>query len=694
VNLKQETSPSSQTVSLHRRPVTVHTCHTVVVGSGAASLNAADTLHRMGQTDIALVTDGMNRGTSRNTGSDKQTYYKQSTSFTDADSPLKMARTLFNGGAMHGDIALVEAALSLKSFYNLVGIGVPFPHDTYGQYVGYQTDHDENSRASSVGPLTSRYMTEKLEAQVRRNGTPLFDRHLVIGIVTTPGEKGDPTATGLLTLNMEAIDDAGYGLTLFNCRNIIYGTGGPASLYHRSVFPKSQAGATGIALEAGAKAHNLTEWQYGIASTKFRWNLSGTYQQVIPRYVSTDTKGSDEREFLEDFFQEPTPLLDAIFLKGYQWPFDSRKLLENGSSLVDLLIYIETQVKGRRVFMDFQHNPRCADEQGTLNFDLLGETARQYLANSQALLPTPIERLKKMNPLAIDLYRTHGIDLEQEYLEIDVCAQHQNGGLAGNHWWESNVKHFFPVGEANGTLGIYRPGGSALNATQVGSYRAAEYICHRYTQPPAATDTFLTQAEGLVQHRLRLIETLVIDPARPSNVLAFQQELQRQMSRSGAFIRSRQSLTETLYHFQNELARFPDQIHICHLKELPSVFRVYDMLIAQIACLSAMVAYDERQGDSRGSYLIDHEEGTHRISHQGMHFAFSLDRDFRDQVCETFVKLDPETGSSDAPNATAPAPVKVTHQWVKARPIPEYTTWFENVWADFREQKIFDEKRG
>jgi len=410
--------------------------------------------------------------------------------------------------------------------------------------------------------------------------------------------------------------------------------------------------------------------------------------------VSTDTKGSDEREFLEDFFQEPTPLLDAIFLKGYQWPFDSRKLLENGSSLVDLLIYIETQVKGRRVFMDFQHNPRCADEQGTLNFDLLGETARQYLANSQALLPTPIERLKKMNPLAIDLYRTHGIDLEQEYLEIDVCAQHQNGGLAGNHWWESNVKHFFPVGEANGTLGIYRPGGSALNATQVGSYRAAEYICHRYTQPPAATDTFLTQAEGLVQHRLRLIETLVIDPARPSNVLAFQQELQRQMSRSGAFIRSRQSLTETLYHFQNELARFPDQIHICHLKELPSVFRVYDMLIAQIACLSAMVAYDERQGDSRGSYLIDHEEGTHRISHQGMHFAFSLDRDFRDQVCETFVKLDPETGSSDAPNATAPAPVKVTHQWVKARPIPEYTTWFENVWADFREQKIFDEKRG
>lgn len=680
----------TQTVTLHQRKLTVHTCHTVVVGSGAASLNAADTLHRMGQRDIALVTDGMNRGTSRNTGSDKQTYYKQSTSFTDTDSPMKMARTLFNGGAMHGDIALVEAALSLKSFYNLAGIGVPFPHDTYGQYVGYQTDHDENKRASSVGPLTSKVMTEKLEVQVRRNGTPIFDRHLVIGIVTTPQEDGSQAATGLLTINMEAIEETSFGLTLFNCRNIIYGTGGPASIYYRSVFPKSQAGATGFALEAGAKAHNLTEWQYGIASTKFRWNLSGTYQQVIPRYVSTDADGGNEQEFLEDFFQEPTPLLNAIFLKGYQWPFDSRKLMENGSSLVDLLIYIETQVKGRRVFMDFRRNPRCADREGSLNFSLLGDPARQYLEKSQALQPTPIERLKKMNPLAIDLYRSHGIDLEREYLEVDVCAQHQNGGLAGNHWWESNIKHFFPVGEASGTLGIYRPGGSALNATQVGSYRAAEYISHRYTEPAVILPAFLAQAENLVERRLKLLEKLVIDPRQASNILAFQQDLQRQMSRFGAFIRSREFITETLNRFQEELARFPGQIHICHLNELPSVFRVYDMLITQIACLSAMQAYDEEKGDSRGSYLINNEAGVHRISHQESHFTFSLDQDFRDQVCETVVKMVPDPEKPDSHQETPCLRSKVTHQWVKVRPIPEYDTWFENTWAAFREEKIYE----
>ena len=57
-----------------RDHIRIITHNTVVVGSGAAGLNAASRLSQYGQTDIALVTEGMNIGTSRNTGSDKQTY--------------------------------------------------------------------------------------------------------------------------------------------------------------------------------------------------------------------------------------------------------------------------------------------------------------------------------------------------------------------------------------------------------------------------------------------------------------------------------------------------------------------------------------------------------------------------------------------------------------------------------------------
>ena len=50
--------------------------NTVIIGSGAAGYNAALRLTDYGVDDIAIITEGINMGTSRNTGSDKQTYYK------------------------------------------------------------------------------------------------------------------------------------------------------------------------------------------------------------------------------------------------------------------------------------------------------------------------------------------------------------------------------------------------------------------------------------------------------------------------------------------------------------------------------------------------------------------------------------------------------------------------------------------
>ena len=103
------------------------TCLTAVVGSGCAGLNAADWLAALGAEDVLLVTENMRYGTSRNTGSDKQTYYKLSLASGAADSPRQMARDLFAGGGVHGDTALCEAAGSARAFLKLNLLGVPFP---------------------------------------------------------------------------------------------------------------------------------------------------------------------------------------------------------------------------------------------------------------------------------------------------------------------------------------------------------------------------------------------------------------------------------------------------------------------------------------------------------------------------------------------------------------------------------------
>ena len=131
-----------QTLDTNGKLLPVTWVHTLIIGSGASGLNAAVQLKNNGIDDILIVSEGLEKGTSINTGSDKQTYYKLSLCGLDADAPELMAETYYEGGSMHGDHALVEASLSTRAFIHLVNLGVPFPRDAFGQFVGYKTDHD------------------------------------------------------------------------------------------------------------------------------------------------------------------------------------------------------------------------------------------------------------------------------------------------------------------------------------------------------------------------------------------------------------------------------------------------------------------------------------------------------------------------------------------------------------------------
>lgn len=430
----------------------------VIIGSGAAGYATADRLLSFGVKNIAMLTYDRTAGTSRNAGSDKQTYYKLSC--TDEDSPLKMTQALSFGGGMHGDTAFVEAANSMRCFNHLVEYGVPFPTDKYGRFVGYKTDHDNAKRGTSAGPLTSKYMTECLERNVLNNKEfTLLDETTAIRIVTENNR-----AVGLIALQKNGNS---YNLIPISAKYIIAATGGASTVYKNTVYPDSQAGAFGLLLDAGCKFCNLTEWQYGIASVGVKWNLSGSYQQVIPTYYSVDEKGN-KTEFLNDTFDCVTEACNNIFLKGYQWPFDSKKI--KGSSKIDIAVSSE-KARGRRVYIDYRKNPDGFD------FSRLGDTAKDYLLSAGANGNTPLERLKRLNPQAVEFFKSRGIDLSKEPLEIAVCAQHINGGADVDINWQTSVKSLFAVGETAGTFGIYRPGGSALNSTQVGALRVAEYIC-------------------------------------------------------------------------------------------------------------------------------------------------------------------------------------------------------------------------
>lgn len=663
-----------KTITIDRFEIPLYSMNTLIIGSGTAALNAAGQLHELGQKDICIVTDQWGGGTSNNTGSDKQTYYKLSISGEEPDSPMDMARDLFNGGCMHGDIALVEAQNSLQAFFQLVKLGVPFPHDRFGGFVGYKTDHDPRQRATSAGPLTSQKMFQALAADIEKKDIPVLDGHQVIALLTD-GSGEEKRVIGALALDMNRFEEDHLGLVVFNAVNIVLGTGGPAGIYKTSVYPESQLGACGLAFEIGAIGQNLTEWQYGLASTKFRWNLSGTYQQVIPRYFSTNPDGGDEKDFLNAYFPDMGNLATAIFLKGYQWPFDPKKVMNYGSSLIDVLVYHETVTLGRRVFLDYGQNPNGNNELTDFQLDQLNDEAYRYLEKSGALLKTPIQRLQKMNQPAIDLYKDHDIDLTREALEIAVCAQHNNGGLKGNIWWESNIKHLFPVGEVNGTHGVYRPGGSALNSGQVGSLRAAQFISRRYGCDPMDASQFKTLSDDQIRELIQKTSNMVRQQDKKYVRLdSVRDEIQSRMTTSGAHIRSlkniRKARDEAWQQYQ-ELKNHPPGVA---KEQLPDAFRNLDLCLTHALYLESMLAYLEKGGKSRGSIMV--------LDPGGNPPCDSLEKEW----CFAMNEVDAFVDNKILEIRMADHGVHT--EWVDIRPIPEDIGWFEIVWNDFRNDKI------
>ncbi len=635
--------------------------HTLVLGSGAAGLNAAAQLRLNGVKELMILTEGLNMGTSINTGSDKQTYYKLALCGDESDSPREMAQTYFDNGSMHGDLALVESSLSVRSFINLVNLGVPFPRDEFGQFVGYKTDHDPRQRATSIGPYTSREMCLRLIDQVKGLGIEIREGRYAVELLTIGGNT--TRVAGLIAVNKQG------NFEVYICENLIFAVGGPGGLYKTSVYPSVHSGAIGLGLMAGACAANLPESQYGLASTKFRWNVSGTYMQVIPRIISRNIADvSSDQEFLRSYFKSVGLMNGMIFLKGYQWPFDARKAI-GGSSIIDILVYIETVINGRRVYLDFRSNPQ------DFSFSDLPDEARTYLEKSGALQSTPVERLFHMNPAAVDLYRNHKIDLSQEPLEVAVCAQHNNGGLAGNLWYEStNIKHLFPIGEVNGSHGVTRPGGSALNAGQVAGFRAAEYITHRYSNWTINEAEVNNVLKTSMQRILEWAE-LCLKAERPW--LSEMKEAQERMSRSGSHIRSIEVL-------KNEIPQAWQQVHrlsqlgckVNNQKDLMFAFRIRQLAFSQAIYLDAIRFSLDSHVGSRGSSIVIDANGLKIHEKLDNYWRVAPeDTSFREKVLETLY-----LGED-----------RIQHRWTPCRPIPESDSWFETAWSRFRNGAIYND---
>jgi hypothetical protein len=149
------------------------------------------------------------------------------------------------------------------------------------------------------------------------------------------------------------------------------------------------------------------------------------------------------------------------------------------------------------------------------------------------------------------------------------------------------------------------------------------------------------------------------------------------MSSCGAHIRSLGEVENGLKSAWKHYARLTTNASFCsrplHYKE---IFRNIYLCFAQVVYLEA-IAFTMAEGvGSRGSAMVLDKKGK-RI-HGKLDAMWKLmpeNKAFRSKVMVS--EFDGQT--------------PVNNYWEECRKLPEGDMWFENVWADFREGKIYNE---
>lgn len=183
--------------------------------------------------------------------------------------------------------------------------------------------------------------------------------------------------------------------------------------------------------------------------------------RALPRLVN-----DRDEEFLARYLppgMPPSEMYNLLFAKGASWPVS----VNEPSHLIDVAVDRELAA-GRRVYLDYARDP-----QG-LKFDSLSERARAWyrskgLEAGDPRLSSPLERLKAINPPAVEWLAARGIHLAAgDRVEVAPAVQHFQGGVKIRTHAETTLRGLYAAGEvAGGQHGANRPGGNALLDAQV-----------------------------------------------------------------------------------------------------------------------------------------------------------------------------------------------------------------------------------
>jgi hypothetical protein len=154
-------------------------------------------------------------------------------------------------------------------------------------------------------------------------------------------------------------------------------------------------------------------------------------------------------------------------------------------------------------------------------------------------------------------------------------------------------------------------------------------------------------------------------------------EFQSRMAEYGAHIRSRSGLEQAAKAAWLQYQRLAEAGACGDTAEATvENLRNIQLCLAHAVYLEAILEQVDSGVGSRGSALTLDEAGTQCHAELGAQWNFLPENpEFREKVLETIY-----------------AGEAVSNRWTERRQLPHCDGWFENVWADFRDKKIFEQE--
>jgi hypothetical protein len=155
-------------------------------------------------------------------------------------------------------------------------------------------------------------------------------------------------------------------------------------------------------------------------------------------------------------------------------------------------------------------------------------------------------------------------------------------------------------------------------------------------------------------------------------------EIQERMTAFGAHIRDPKKIKESLKQARDQYAELKKNSQVSSVKDLIFALKNLDLCLVHILYLEAIKEYIEKEGQSRGSFLVLNPEGDPPCKSLGRRWEFMLnneDATVENHILEISMDDDHE----------------IMKKWVPIRPIPKENLWFENVWNDYLNDNIIKE---